>query len=292
MISFIIVDYLSMEKTFHYIDQCKESILDVENLHFIIVDNAPDGKERIEEIDHHGLQILYVKTGENLGYAKGNNWGAAIAREYYQDEYYLFSNNDLKFQKQISMEELLRPMEDSRIAVVGPMITSPQGEQQSPRREVSAFRQLILYYWDLLLPKGCKITRWITDVVKTDQSQESFWVTGSFMAVRADSFQVIEGFDPHTFLFSEEIILSERFRKKGYKTYFNADVKLIHEHGQTMKKSIDVLRQIQVSFQSSLYYYTRYRGISSGLQMISRFNFRIFRVLFTAKKKLKNKPCS
>lgn len=233
-------------------------------------------------------ELIYIATYENLGYGKGNNVGADFAKNHYQDEFFLFSNIDLKFPQKFSIEELLSPIKKNpAIAVVGPDIRTPAGEWQSPYKKISTFSALFLNYFDLLLPAPIKITRWITNVEKTEHSKSCYWVSGSFMAVRTEAFQKVHGFDSYTFLYCEEMILSERLLKKGYQIWYTNEIKAIHEHGQTVKSIFAVIDGIQISFESSIHYYREYRKMPMWIEEAARLNFRIFKSIFLLIKRMK-----
>lgn len=310
MVSLIIVDYKSISKTLAYIKSCYEHILDSDQIHVIIVDNNEDATAGMKEISKiteyemaelsiQGIQqnvyegkmdnntFLYVCARENLGYAKGNNLGAEISALYYGDAYYLFSNNDMRIQEDFYLQQLIQPMlENDKRAVVGPKILGMDGKQQSPWKKSTAWKELFLNYYDLLLPKGKKITDKITNMDIGNQSKACYWVTGSFLMVDAKKFHQVGEFDENTFLYCEEMILSERLARYGYGMYFENSVTLIHEHGQTVKSVMSVLKGIRYSFQSSLYYYKQYRGLNAICIFAAKANFALFSLLFASKKRI------
>jgi len=97
MVSMIIVDYKSMDKTIEYIKEC---VWNIEGLdHFVIVDNASDIPFGPRKTVVEGKEVYIVASGENGGYAKGNNLGAKIAKSRSNDDYYNFSKNYLKLSK-------------------------------------------------------------------------------------------------------------------------------------------------------------------------------------------------
>ena len=231
------------------------------------------------------IEVIYVAARENLGYAKGNNLGADIARQLYQDCYYLFSNNDLQFPETFDLEQLLKPMqEQERVAVVGPKVVTKSGEQQSPRKMPRVGQELFGYYWNLLLPKKWKLEHTASGVDEGRASGICDWLTGSFWIMEAVKFHEVGGFDAHTFLFYEELILKERLRKAGYSMYYCDVVTVIHAHGETVKSTLGVLKGIESSFQSSLYYFKEYRGVSKVVILMARCNYRVCMTLFRLKK--------
>lgn len=314
MVTLIIVDYKTVERTIKYLTEFLQSLKERELLHVIIVDNSEKeaGQQELlakltgQRLTETGNEIkckkiylgnlqnteyIYVASEENLGYAKGNNLGAAAAKLYYpEDEYYLFSNNDLRLPETVSLSMLINPMKEYEdVAAVGPKIVGPDGAAQTPWKKTGSGRQLFLQYFDLLLPKFCKISKYITnlDIGKTDVSRYAYWVSGSFLLTDAKAFWQADGFDEHTFLYCEEMILAERLLRIQKRMYYENQVTVVHEHGQTVKKAWKVLQGITFSFESSLYYYREYRDLSKFTEKMARANFALFRLLFALKKKLK-----
>jgi len=309
MVSLIVVDYRSMPKTVNYIKSCYGSFATVDTTHAIIVDNAEDSSvglsylreqcrgnvQLIKEDDLiylcelDGRSLLYVAAGENLGYAKGNNLGAQVAAKVYQDAYYLFSNNDLAFPEGFQLEALMKPFQDNpKVAVVGPKVMTPEGEQQSPRIAPKRYNRLFRYYWDLVLPKGHKMGEKVSDIDTKAHTGICDWVPGSFMLVDAGKFHEVGMFDPYTFLFYEEVILAARLQKMGYQMYYTDGVTILHAHGETVKSVLSAIRSIDISFKSTIYYFKRYDGTFPLLIWMAYGNYGICRTLFILKKRLGN----
>ena len=189
--------------------------------------------------------------------------------------------------RKISLANLQEPMKkEEAVAVVGPRIFGVDQRDQSPRRFSTAGNKLFLYYLNLLLPKNKKIKR-LLDVDQPRKSGKCDWVTGSFLYVDAVKFHEVGGFDEHTFLYYEEVILAERLRKKGYGMYYEDSIQIIHDHGQTVKNVFSVLKGIRISFESSLYYYRTYKNLPGWIAIIAKIHYKIFEILFSVKMKLK-----
>ena len=309
MVSLIIVDYRTITKTMNYIAACRKAFLKDCDTHVIVVDNYENEQEGLGLIAHtwhaqihklpitdltvpvyectcaDGSVITYLAARENLGYARGNNLGAKAARLLFMDQYYLFSNNDLRFPEPFDLHKLIEPMEKKEeAAVVGPCVLSGEGFRQSPGKIPSVGAELFGYYWNMLLPKGLKSDQWLTKASENAKSGICDWVTGSFFITDAERFDSVGGFDEHTFLFYEEVILAERLRKRNYSMYYTDDVRIIHEHGETVKSAFSVIRSIDISFRSALYYFGEYRHIPKPVIILAYCNYGIFRLLFRIKK--------
>lgn len=309
MVSLIIVDYMTIEKTMNYIDQCLKKIICKNTLNIIIVDNNSDdssikylnnlnikqnkeikydmgSNNNIYYYTYKNRNLLLVKSNENLGYAKGNNLGAQVSRKIFNDKYYIFSNNDLKFVKKIILDEVLNIFtEKKNIGVIGPKIVGKDGTAQSPRKYNSIWKQLILYFPNILLKN--MFFKYISNIDYSNESKYVYWVTGCFMIVDSEKFYQADMFDKNTFLYAEEMILSERLLRRGYRNYFFNEIELIHEHGQTIKNSFSIIRGLELSFNSNYYYYKQYIHSKKILLLLAKLSFNIFKLLFVFKSCIK-----
>jgi GT2 family glycosyltransferase len=282
MVSMIIVDYKSMDKTFEYIKQCIDKIDGL--THFVIVDNASDTPFEPKVTKVGDTEVYIVSSGENGGYAKGNNLGAKTAKEIWNDEYYIFSNNDLRFDGSFSLAKFLEPFKaDSNIAVVGPRVIGLSGEDQNPLPELTWKQMLFGHFLSLLPPKGMKRKQQSGAEIAGKTSA----VVGAFMCAKAEDFWNVNGFDENTFLFCEEVILSKRLGRVGKYMYYNDAVEMIHEHGVTVKKTVGIIRSLRADFNSRYYYAKEYCNAGKGWLVLSRVNFNVVMALLKIKKAVK-----
>lgn len=307
MYSLIIVDYNSLEATIAYIARCREALDRQGASHVVIVENGenegalallscaygayteqtlPGLDRQVQCFRQDEWQVCYCHSGENMGYARGNNMGARIADALWKDPYYIISNNDLVFQGEIDLCRIERYFQQhSDTALLGPKIVGLDGKPQSPRRKCSAFCLLIGWYWAMALGGPCK--RLVNDIVEDASEGQCDWVTGSFMFTRAEAFRQVGGFDPNTFLYAEEMIISDRFRRAGYAVAYCPAFTLVHNHGETVKKTISVLQNLRIGFESNAYYYRTYGGVSGLLLQLARWNFSAYTMIYRFKQWLK-----
>ena len=307
MYSLIIVDYNSLEATIAYISRCREALDRQGASHVVIVENgdgvgAPEllgklygtpaeqtipGIERqVQLFSQDGWQICYCHSGENMGYARGNNLGTRIADALWNDPYYIVSNNDLAFPEKADLQTIDRYFQQhSNVALVGPRTVGLDGKAQSPRKKRSAFCMLIGWYWAMAL--GGPFKRLVDDIVHDAPEGQCDWITGSFMFIRAEAFRQVEGFDPNTFLYAEEMILSARLRRAGYAVAYCPAFRLVHNHGETVKKSISILRNLRIGFTSNSYYFKTYCNTSKLVLQLAKWNFEIYTLIYRMKQQVK-----
>lgn len=290
----IITDYKSIEDTMSFISRFERST-DFCRVNFLIVDNSSENLciryllnnnikiNRLQNINEkvycfhiHGLDIYLVDAESNGGYSKGNNLGAKVASMIFpQTQYFIFSNNDLYFKNRLDLDEIeFLFNSDKNIGIIGPNIVSPDGKRQSPRKNQSFFLQLFVREWNLYLLRS-KLFNLITDVDIKINYGYCDWVSGCFMLVRKDAFYSCGGFDENIFLYCEEMILSDKFREKGYQTYFTSKFRLVHQH-----KGGTSMNGLNENFKSRIYYFYHYRQVSRFTCNLAKLNRRIVKNMY------------
>lgn len=285
MLAIVIVDYKSVERTLRYVREELAKISAEKRL--VIVDNASDAAARqklcaalgarevgvVGSDDAVACDAVVVDAGGNVGFARGNNLGAEVARRLWQLDYLLFTNNDIRFVEPDVVDYLtgvLAAHPDAGIAA--PDVVGTDGRRQSPAP-----------YWPFWANHLWKdVSRlWLTEEARrkryaldyAEQAQEGFHyrVLGGFFLARAADFQACGGFDPATFLFYEEMILSERLRAVGRGVYWTPQRKVIHEHSATINRHVHQREKEKLALKSELYYYRNYRHYSRLSLLIGKW---------------------
>ncbi len=306
MYTLIVVDYNGMDATLAHITRCEKSL---GIRHVVLVQNGSnDGVEEklravygapetktLPEISQPllcfhtpTLDICYCHSGENMGYARGNNLGATIAKELWQDFGYLISNNDLDFEQPFDIRVLDEIFASHpEVGLVGPGVITPQGNRQSPQAWAPAGRRLIVDYWRRILAsfmtsskKDAYLSTHCNDLVENAPEGPCAWVSGCFFFVTAEAFHKAGMFDPHTFLYAEEMILSRRLEQVGYTVWYCPRLEVVHKHGQTTKNSLSVFRVREIDFHAVHYYYETYTSTPRWLLHLAKWNFAFYKAYF------------
>ena len=297
----IIIDYKSAKKTIKYIENLKHLLID-EMIKIFIVDNSCDDDNyrlltanmvqyRISSIlDADIIQIcksddekvFCMQMKKNLGFAKGNNMGFQFAKLIWDADFILFSNNDIILPEKFSLQKLFIPFEhNALIAVTGPRVTGIDGMVQSPCKYVNLYDR----WWirQLLFPLGTIFKKiryrlWVASDGRIPDSKEGrvYRVIGAFMLCDANKFEEVGMFDEGTFLYAEEPILAERLVQKGYYMYYCPDTEVIHEESGIIGNIYDVKVKEKYRLESELYYYRKYKNISSAISNITKIIFEVY----------------
>ena len=212
-----------------------------------------------EELPH--IRIPYVTV---IVDNRGNNVGMEYLSKHYDIDYFLFTNNDIHFQSPDVVDELVKKLEsDPSIGIIGPEIIGLDGKRQSPEPYISLWDKYVWVYLSTPFLSREKKAEWFR-FGYSEQAEEGthYKLMGSFLICRRTDIEAAGGFDPNTFLYAEETILSERMKRIGKSLYFYPAVTVVHEHGATISSYLSNVAMARQQFRSDAYYYRAYKGVS------------------------------
>lgn len=293
MLGIIIVNYKTIDETVHYVQQelCK-----IKTPHRIVIVNVACDDQTNAALTQKlqacfvadiyatidtSSRIFVLAEPENVGYAQGNNLGAAFFKRHFDMTYYLISNNDIQLTDDKVVLNLINKLETlPDVGAIGPKVVGFDGQDQSPARKVGIWKALVvpvLFYPVLyfFLKSG-----FFTDVISDACEGIYYRFSGAFILVKKKVFDAINGFDPNTFLFAEEMILSERMLAAGYYFYFLPSVSVLHEQGQVIKNNLTGVAVSRHSLTSKLYYYENYCGANIFSLWAARLASEVFYTLY------------
>jgi GT2 family glycosyltransferase len=201
--------------------ECLESLrkIDYPNFDVILVDNG-SSDDSVHSIQKAFPAVVVLETGENLGFAGGNNVGIHYALEHGAD-YLLLLNNDVVVDSQILNSFVAALVQIGKEAILGAKIyyySKPTtiwyaGARWQP--EISAFQHI---------GQGRIDNR--TDF---NAIAETDYACGCALFVSAGLLNRIGLLDETFYLTFEETDLCYRARKYGCKSYFVPEAKVWHK---------------------------------------------------------------
>lgn len=193
----------------------------------VVVDCTPGDPGLRAVCDRHGARL--IEPGANLGYGGGANLGA----EQLEADVLVVANPDVE----VSADGLRRLAAAAwRNGLAGPRLEFPDGglQRSAHRREP---RGLTTAY-DLSVPfraVAARVSRdWHPTLLSTAahaSSASCVHVLGALVAVDAQAFREVGGFDPAFFLYREETDLCHRLRAAGWQVLHEASVTAVHHSG-------------------------------------------------------------
>ena len=270
MIAVVIINFGSPDRTIHFVqDECSKIL--AEHV-VVVVDNASMDASfnRLTE----ELPLAYVlRCFENQGFARGNNQGAEFAIRRFHPSHILFCNNDVVF-KDINVVDVLRTQMIIRpeIGIIGPQVIGLDGNRQGPFPHQTFAERYLLPTWGKFFYTREEISRrcQFEFAINVEEGPVG-WVQGSCFMVDSLAFEQIGGFDPGTFLYGEEQILSARMSKIGRIVYFYPLVTVIHEQGGVTRSYYDRAQIRKMRLKSESYFFRKYMKTPRWQILLGRF---------------------
>ncbi len=231
-VSVIIVNY----KVPDYIYQCvlslKKALIHYDYEIFVVDNNSQDNSS--DFLNKYHKDIIYIQNNDNLGFSRANN----IAIKQAKGKYVLIINPDTFVSEDIIdiCVDFMNSHEDA--AACGVKMFSAQGKyaRESKRgipKVFTAFCKLVGLC--TLFPKSKLFGKYYMGHLNENEVCEIEILSGAFMFVRNDAFEKVGVFDEDYFMYGEDIDLSYRFLKAGYKNYF-LPIPIIHYKGESTQK--------------------------------------------------------
>lgn len=264
-VSVIIVNY----NTLHVLKPCIDSIVahthDV-TYEVIVVDNgSTDGSLDALANDQ---RIVFIPTGENLGFGKANNKGL----EYAQGQYIFFLNSDTLLKNNaVKMLYDFAEQYEGRLGAVGCILEDRQGKRihsygQFPRMS-GDFQK---YLW-IPIQKGLHLYHQ-PNVEYPEHWMKVDYVTGADLFVSRRVLDECGAFHPAFFMYFEESEMERRFMLHGYDNVIVNGPSIIHLEGEGSKDGRSS-RFMRDTYRQQKSEYTYYKLTEP------RWKYYLFRIL-------------
>lgn len=213
----VIIHYGRAEPT----RQCLQSVLDDPSsveIDIAVVDNF--GNLKSDEFNEHAV---LVHRPDNPGFGGGANAGVAALKAQGEFQGFIIMNNDLVIEPGFldAASEALKPPDVG--AVGGPILVG--------------LDQPTLWYAGGMIRPLTGTVRQSHSKADAGQRREVGFVPGTAIAVRADAWFEIDGFDSGYFLYNEDIDLCLRLRRTGRRLMFEPGMSCLHDLGETTGSS-------------------------------------------------------
>lgn len=215
----------------YFLELCLQSVeqaiacIDAE---VIVVDNN-SMDESCDMIRNKFPNVKLISNVENLGFSKGNNIGVQQA----QGEYVCVLNPDTVVSEDTFTNLIAFAEQQINLGIVGCKLIDgtgrflPESKRNLPRPLV-ALKKLL----------GFSNSYYANNLNENDTGEVPVLV-GAFMLLKRNLYQQLQGFDEDFFMYGEDIDLSFRSTKLGFKNYYVGTTQIIHFKGEsTLKNSL------------------------------------------------------
>jgi len=240
-ITIVINTFKSEDKINHCLDSINPGFK------VIVVENSKniDFKNQIEK---KYSNVECILTGENLGYAKGNNLGLSKV----VSQYALILNPDAMLENDTINNFLISADKIKSFSIIGP---AKQDEYET-----------------------------IDNNKEKDNLFEVDHLKGFAMFLNLEQFHDIGFFDSNFFIYLEEIDLCKRIKKKKRKIYLDKNIKVNHLGGSSHNKSINFEMELSRNWHwmwSTFYFNKKHYGYFNSLIKVSgKFFSSIIKIVY------------
>ena len=186
-------------------------------------------------------------TGDNLGYAKGNNLGLSKVIS----KFALILNPDTLLEEDAINNFFVSAQKIKEFAIIAPAIQEKKDHEKLKYNE---------------------------NLVEIEN------VKGFAMFLNIEQFKDIGFFDDNFFIYFEEIDLCRRIKKMKKKIYLDQSIKIKHIGGSSHNQQINFEMELSRNWHwmwSTFYYHKKYYGFFIALLMVSRkFLSAFIKVIF------------
>ncbi len=247
------------------IEECLVSIKQLTKIDFeiIIVDNSENLNtyykvKKFKENENH-INIELLKPEKNIGFAKGCNKGADIAK----GEYLMFFNPDACLENDVS-DILIESIDNSKdIFIAGPMIINKDGSIEKTCRNLPTLFNIFLDITGIDRFVGLyKLNR------MPHQKKEFVpQIIGACLVIRRKVFIDIGKFDERFFVYFEEVDLCKRVNDAGLKILFNPEARVKHFRGISCESESTTSDMIVQLRKSRALYFNKHFGMVSFITL-------------------------
>lgn len=226
----IILNWNGWRMTLDCLDSLEKVMCDGFSLEVVVVDNGStdDSVQKIKDTDQK-LKIIENQT--NLGFCEGNNVGIKYALSHGAD-YLCLLNNDTRVDPDFLVELVKTAESGKEIGVVGGKIYFEKGYEFHKDKYSKEELGKVIWYaggkidWKNIYASHRGVDE--VDIGQYDIQSETDYVNGCLMLVKKEVFEKIGQFDPRYFLYFEDVDLSVKAKKAGFKLVFCPKAKIWH----------------------------------------------------------------
>lgn len=276
-LSVIIVNY-NVE---HFLDQCLHSVQRASlacSVETIIVDNASvDGSLKMLASKYPAFKV--IGNTENVGFSKANNQALRMAK----GEYVLLLNPDTVVAEDTFTKVVAFMDDHSEAGGLGTLMVDgkgrflPESKRGLPTPAVAFYK---IFGFSKIFPKSKRFGQYHLGHLSKNETNEVDVLSGAFMLMRSSALEKVGLLDEDYFMYGEDIDLSYRLQKGGYKNYYFADTSIIHYKGESTKKSS--VNYVLIFYKAMVIFAKKHFSGKNALLFSSLINLAIYLRAFLA----------
>jgi len=220
-----------MEQCLHSVQKACQGI---DSEIFVVDNNSVDGS--VKMIREKFPEIRLIENKENRGFSFANNQAIRKAK----GDYILLLNPDTIVEDD-TLHKIVRFMDDHPDAgglgvkmLDGKGKFLPESKRGLPSPSVAFFK---IFGLSALFPRSKMFGKYHLGYLDREKIHTVDVLSGACMLLRKKVLEVIGLLDESFFMYGEDIDLSYRITKAGFKNYYFPETRIIHYKGESTKKS-------------------------------------------------------
>lgn len=258
-VSVVIVTWNNENDIAECLDSLKEQSF--KDFNVVVVDNnSKDSTAKIVKENYSDFVHL-LELPENKYLTGGNNAGIEFSIKNYSPEFVMVLNPDTKSDTNL-IEELLKPMSDSKVGAVGPKVKFYKDKNDGLINSAGLLYDGFTQAYDIgFLEK---------DEGQFNETKEVFGVTGACILYRASMLNQIGFYWTKIKLYLDEVEMFIRVKKNGWKVIYQPTATLHHKYMQSTDK-FKVTRIERIKKDAWLWIALRHYSLKSKLAVIKYY---------------------
>lgn len=244
---------------------------------FVVDNNSVD--DSVHMVAEKFPHVHLIANQDNPGFSKANNQAIRLAK----GEYILLLNPDTlveedTFDKCVAFMDAHPKAGGLGVKMIdGSGNFLPESKRGLPTPMTAFYKT---FGFSKFFPKSPIFNRYHLGFLDKDKTHEIEILAGAFMLMRKSVLDKIGLLDETFFMYGEDIDLSYRILKGGYKNYYFADTTIIHYKGESTKKGN--LNYVKVFYKAMIIFAKKHFQGEKASLFIGILQFAIyFRALLT-----------
>ena len=270
-LSIIIVNY-NVE---FYLEQCLNSvskaIKKIDTEVFVVDNNSIDGS--VAMIKSKFPHVKLIENNFNAGFSKANNQAISASNS----KFILLLNPDTVVEE-FTFEKLIEFIESKpKAGACGIRMVDGKGKFLPESKRGLPTPLTSLYYLfglSKIFRKSKKINRYHLGYLNEFKNHEVDILSGAFMFIKSEAIEKCGMLDETFFMYGEDIDLSYRIKKAGYKNYYFSGSTIIHYKGESTKKSS--VNYVLVFYKAMAIFAEKHFSKKQAKSLTSLINFGIY----------------
>lgn len=222
--------------------QCIESVDSLHisgyKLNVVVVDNASrdNSVEKLSKVELKNGKYKFIQNQRNFGYAKGNNVGIRYALDKEAD-YVLILNNDTEVDDNLVVELLKIAKKHPEAGAVVPKIYFAKGYEFHKKRYKKGDLGKVIWAaggdvdWDNVYGTNRGVDE--VDKGQYDKVEGVDFAPGTCVLFNSEMLDKVGLFDERYFMYLEDLDLSQRMKKRGWKIMYAPKAVVWHRVAQS-----------------------------------------------------------